>query len=407
MLTMRESVRSLLVAAALTGLSSALHAQYQPEPYPATLYFGTGLINIPVAWISPRSSEVWFNTSAKNLPSIPNSGDMTWMTRMNTNIAIDTHWAGRFSVGAAAYSQNPDGGFFAQGLAVRQGDFNNKWVPGVAIGLRNIGPRKHEDRFMIGEDIHLNSNPPDTTWSHTVPTRYKDFSTAQTFYAVATEEFPLTTNANSQSISVTFGWGNGLFKDNGGLGGAYNRRGTWGGWFGGLRYAMHPSLNSTLTVMTEEDSWDWNAGVVLDWRGLTAGFYGTELEEGGKRDASGFFVYNYAKYNFSLGYTGNLVDISHGVILRTRITELSREQQRLKYEIAERNRKIRGLEVALTKAQSSEVATLENRKQDLERQVQEEREQIRKAEDRLKQLEQNQTRPAPTPAKPPTTPPQF
>ena len=79
----------------------------------------------------------------------------------------------------------------------------------------------------------------------------------------------------------------------------------------------------------------------------------------------------------------------------------------LKYEIAERNRKIHGLEVALSKAQGSEVATLENRRQDLERQVQEEREQIRKAEERLRQLEQNQAKPAPTPAKPPTTPPTF
>ena len=401
MLTMRESVRPLLIAAALAGFTSPLRAQQQPpEPYPSTLYFGTGLINVPTAWVSPRSSDVWLNTSAKSLPSIPNSDAMTWMTRMNSNIAIDTHWFGRLSVGASAYSQNPDGGFFAQGLLLRQGDFNSKYVPGFAIGLLNIGPRKHEDRFMIGEDVHLASN--NTDWTHVVPDRYKDFSTAETFYAVATENFLLTNDAAAQSLSVTFGWGNGLFKDNGGLGSSYNRRGTWGGWMGGLRYAMHPSLNSTIHVMTEEDSWDWNAGILLDWRGIQLGFYGTELEESGGRSASGFYVYNYAKYNISLGYSGNIGDISNGVILRTRITELTREQQRLKYEIAERNRRIHGLEVALTKAQGSEVATLENRRQDLERQVQEEREQIRKAEDRLKQLEQNQTKPAPTPAKPPT-----
>jgi hypothetical protein len=398
MLTMRESVGSLLTAAALTGLASALGAQ-QPEPYPATLYFGTGLINIPVAWVSPRSSDVWVNTSAKNLPSIPNSSSMTWMTRMNSNIAIDTHWAGRVSVGASAYSQNPDGGFFAQGLVLRQGDLG-AYVPSLAVGLRNIGTRKHEDRFFIGEDITLVSTT--SGYTHVVPDRYKNFNTAQTFYAVATEQLPLSSAAGGPGLSLTAGWGNGLFRDDGGLGASYNRRGTWGGFFAGLRYVMHPSLNSTLSVMTEEDSWDWNAGVVFDWRGLTAGVYGTELEEGTKRSASSFYVYNYAKYNLSLGYSGNIVDISHGVILRTRITELTREQQRLKYEIAERNRRIRGLEVALTKAQSSEVATLENRKTDLERQVQEEREQIRKAEERLRQLEQNQTRPAPTPAKPPT-----
>jgi len=406
MLTMRENVRPLLrMTAALTVLASALGAQ-QAEPYPATLYFGTGLINIPVAWVSPRSADVWVNTSAKNLPSIPNSGAMTWMTRMNTNIAIDTHWAGRVAVGATAYDQNPDWGFFGQALVHRQGELG-AWVPSLAVGLRNVGPRKHEDRFFIGEDITL--APGGTGYDRVVAERYKNFSTANTFYGVATEDIPLSSNAGGPGLSLSLGWGNGLFKDDGGLGSAYNRRGTIAdGLFAGARFAMHPSLNTTVTLMAENDGWDYNAGALLDWRGLTFGLYGTELEEGGNRNASGFYVYNYAKYNLSLGYSGNLVDISHGVILRTRITELTREQQRLKYEIAERNRKIRGLEVALTKAQSSEVATLEQRRSDLERQVQEEREQIRKAEDRLRQLEQNQTKPAnPTPAKPPTTPPTF
>jgi len=399
MLTMRESITPLLGAAMMVcAASSALRAQN--EPYPATLYFGTGLINTPVAWVSSRNADVWLNTSAKNLPALSGMG---FMTRMNSNISIDTHWGGRASVGAVAYSQNPEWGFFGQLLAVRQGDFA-AYMPSLAVGIRNVGKYKHEDRFFIGEDIRLNGNQ----YDHVVPDRYKNFNTANTVYGVATEEFALGNKPGANALSLSVGWGNGLFRDDGDLGSAYNRRGTIAsGLFAGARFVAHPSLNTTLTVMAENDGWDYNAGLLVDWRGLTAGVYGTELEEGGGRNASGFNVYNYTKYNFSIGYSGNIVDISKGVILRTRITELTREQQRLKFEIADRNRRIRGLEVALTRAQNSEVANLERRRSDLERQVQEEREAIRRAEDRLRQLDQSQTKPPAPPVKPPTTPPSF
>ena len=68
-----------------------------------------------------------------------------------------------------------------------------------------------------------------------------------------------------------------------------------------------------MTVLAENDGWDWNAGAVAEWRGVTFGFYGTELEAGGRRnEAEGFNVYNYAKFNFSIGYFGNVRDIAHG-----------------------------------------------------------------------------------------------
>ena len=221
MLTMREGVTPLLGAMAVVcAATGALGAQaVQVEPYPATLYFGTGLINTPVAWVSPRNADVWVNTSAKNLPSIPNSGAMTFMTRMNSNIAIDTHWGGRASVGAVAYSQNPEWGFFGQVLALRQGDFAT-WTPSLAVGLRNVGKYKHEDRFFIGEDIALIGNQ----YENVVSDRYKNFNTAQTVYGVATEEFALGNKPGGNVLSLSLGWGNGLFSDDGGLGSAYNRR---------------------------------------------------------------------------------------------------------------------------------------------------------------------------------------
>jgi hypothetical protein len=174
---------------------------------------------------------------------------------------------------------------------------------------------------------------------------------------------------------------------------------------------MHPSLNTTLSIMAENDGWDWNAGALVDWRGITAGVYATELEEGSERDPNAFYIYNYRKWNASLGYRGNVFDIARGVLLRTRITELTREQERLRLEIAARERRIRGLNVALQRARAGELADIARRRQELERQVQEERDAIRRAEERLRQIQEGQT-PAPTPPAPqppPTTntPPSF
>jgi hypothetical protein len=156
-----------------------------------------------------------------------------------------------------------------------------------------------------------------------------------------------------------------------------------------------------------------DAGVVGDWRGISLGIYGTELEEGSRSDAkcarNGAAlcrVYNYAKFNVSLGYSGNIIDISRGVILRSRITDLAREQQRLRAEIAARERRIAGLEVSLRRAQASELAQIAAQRQALEKQIADEREAIRQATERLQQLERSRTPPANPPANPPARPPQ-
>ena len=138
---------------------------------------------------------------------------------------------------------------------------------------------------------------------------------------------------------------------------------------------------------------------------MTLGFYGTELEAGGRKgEAEGFNVYNYAKFNFALGYSGNIADISRGVVLRSRISDLTREQNRLRSEIASRERRIKSLEGQLAEAQQGELAQLERRRQQLEVEVQSEREAIKRATDRLRELEQSGGRPAAKPT-PPTKPP--
>ena len=403
MRTMRPGVWPTVALAAFIALTPRLHAQQveQVDPYAPTLHFGTGLINVPVAWVAPRNGALFVGTSGKEIPSAANESAMKFATRWNTNIAFQTDWIGRFSVGVAAYSQNIDWGFFGQALLLRDGALG--FLPGVAVGVRNLGPDKHQERFLIGHDIELEGDQ----YQEVTPSYFENFDTAPTFYAVATKDFILARRSGYPAVSfgLTGGWGNGIFSDDGGLGDAYNAKGTIAeGVFLGGRLVTHPTEETTLSFLAENDGWDWNAGVSGDWHGITLGVFATELEEGSERDPNGMLIYNYRKWNVQLAYSGNVFDIARGVLLRTRIGDLAREQVRLRAEIASRERRIQGLQVSLREAQAGELANLQRRREELERAVQEEREAIRRAEERLRQIQEGQ--PAqPTPTPPPAAAP--
>ncbi|HXY32303.1 MAG TPA: hypothetical protein VEI06_16465 [Gemmatimonadaceae bacterium] len=363
--------------------------------YPATLNFGTGLINIPTAWVSQESGDIWVNLGARNIrycqpPCIASTAD-NW----NTNLAIETHWKDRFTVGISIYSQNPEWGFFGQGLVLKEKQ--GEWYPSVAIGLRNLGPYPHEDRYLVGHDIDIDS----TGFTKEVTSGYSHgFSTAPTVYAVATKNF-----ANNMG-SVSLGYGSGLFYSDGGLGKTYNDKGTIvRGLFLGARYAIQASDSWLVNFMVDNDGFDWNAGVVGDWRGISIGLYGTELEEGNMNPDKGslYKVYNYAKLALAIGFNGNVHEIAHGSVLRSQVNELQQEQSQLRAEIQRRNEHIADLESQLSKAQAGELGEVAKRKEQLDSQIQEEREAIKRAEERLEQLQGGQK--PPTPPASGTTPP--
>ena len=363
----------------------------QQDLYPATLQFGTGLIDIPVAWVSPNSGDLWVQTSAKRIPYGAGDATLNLASTWNSNLSIDTHWARRFSLGVSLYSQNPEAGLFGQALLIREQP-NRAW-PSLSVGFRNLGTISHEDRFLIGHDVSFG---PDGSSTGQVSPHARHFDTAPSIYGVATKSFMVGTNG---SASFTLGYGSGLFYDDGDLGKAYNDKGQIvQGLFLGGRYAVHPTENTRIDFLAENNGWDWNAGIVGSWRGLSLGIYGTELEEGGKSPSKGslYNVYNYAKVNVSLGYSANLFDIAHGVVLRTRVGELEREQARLRAELASRERRVAALEGQLRVAQAGELAEVAKQREQLESQIQAEREAIRRAEERLKALQ--------SPEKPPKKP---
>jgi hypothetical protein len=366
--------------------------------YPATLDYGTGLIDIPVAWVSPNSGDVWVTASGKIVSYCATPCTINFADKLNSNLSIDTHWKQRFSIGLSIYSQNPDYGFYGQALLLKQ-EPTKSW-PSIAVGFRNLGPYTHEERFLVGHDIYVS---PTGGITDTTPNYARHFHTMPTVYAVATKDATF----GRSTASFSLGYGSGIFRDDGDLGSNYNDKGTIvKGLFLGARYAVRTSENSSVTVLAENNGWDWNAGLVGNWRGLSVGLYGTELEEGGKNPSKGFLytIYNYAKFNMSVGYSGNLHDIAHGTILRARIGELEQEQLRLRAEISQRQHKIDELQVALQKAQGGELAEVAKRREQLDAQIQEEQEAIKRAEERLNQL-QGVPAPATTPPPSTTTPP--
>lgn len=366
---------------AVLMIQRPLPAQQQ-DLYPATLQFGTGLIDIPVAWVSPNSGDLWMQTSAKRIPYGSGDASVNLASTWNTNLSIDTHWARRVSIGLSIYSQNPELAFFGQALLLRERS-DRAW-PSISVGFRNLGTLDHEDRFLIGHDVSIDASGGTT---RRVSPHAEHFETNPSIYGVATKSFVVGANGTA---SLTLGYGSGLFRDDGDLGSAYNDKGQIArGLFLGGRYAVHPTENTRVDFLAENNGWDWNAGVVASWRGLSVGVYATELEEGSKSSSKGplYNVYNYTKLNVSLGYSANLFDIGRGVVLRTRVGELEREQARLRAELQSRERRVDALERQLRMAQAGELAEVARQRQQLEAQIQAEREAIKRAEDRLRALQ--------------------
>lgn len=386
-------MRMMRLGAALLGgalgaatLTSALAAQ---EMYPATLHYGSGLVTIPVAWVSPRSGDLWITSSATTLPSNPGRWQLQNAVNWNTNGAIETDWFGHLALGVSLYSQNPEWGAFGRLLIADERELSQHhglaWMPSIAVGVRNVGPFEHEDRLLVGYDLRRNAAGAYVDSASAFAGR---FQSTPTMYAVATKSVQL----GSANVSATAGYGNGLFSDDGGLGTAYNDKGQLvkGLFFGG-RIAVQPLPDATFTLVGENNGWDWNAGMVANWRGVFMGVYGTELEEGRGNISKGplYQIYNYTKLEVSAGLSTNFFDVARGAILRSRVSQLEHEQDVLRSEVTQREQRIASLQGTLQRAENGrvELADVTRRRRDLETQIKAEQDAIKRAEDRLRTIQ--------------------
>jgi hypothetical protein len=313
---------------AALALCFALPARAQ-QSYPQTLYWGSGLVDIPVAWVSPISGDFALGFSGKTIEGSKVSSGFNFGNGLNTNAAFSFSFFGRAELGLAFYSDNPEWGFFGRALLLDEETLRGRegiagWVPSVAVGLRNVGPYSKIDRFGLGYRM-VPGTPTDPSRQHEADAIHQNFSTGETVYGVATKSFILSDLGESMphiGLSFSLGYGNGLFEDDGGLGDAYSKHST-GGLFGGVKMDVFPSPRSVLSFMAENNAWDYNLGMAIDYRGLQAGVYWTEVGAGSSSDAAPC-PYTYNKFAFSVGWKSNALALLRGDVLQDRAASPAR-----------------------------------------------------------------------------------
>ena len=396
-------VRTVPVAL-LAMLAGATPALAQQE-FPGTLYWGTGLIDIPVAWVSPLTGDFVLNYTGKSFEVDPSSPKINYSDNINSQLQFSMAFVGRLEVGVAAYSGNPEYGFFGRGLLVREEDFLTRsgwarWlVPGIALGVRNVGPYEKIDRFGVGYRL-LRPEEGSPNYRHVPDSLHENFDTRNSFYGVASKSFSLAEIRPSLpdvGVSLSVGYGNGVFEDDGGLGEMYAKHAT-GGLFYGMKVDFAPGPNMLLSVMGENNAWDYNAGASLMYRGIRAGLYVTEIGAGSSEanpDVPDTYLYNYQKVAFTVGWQSNIFALMRGEWLASKADALRRQREQLLAEIAARQQRIASLELEINRYEAQALLELEQRRLEAERALQAEREALRALEERLQRIEQRTPPPPP------------
>ena len=395
------STRRVIVAITAAALLVPITAAEGQQTFPQTLYWGSGLIDIPVAWVSPLTGDFALNYSGKFFEEgDPVEQKINYDDQINSQLTFSISAFGRVEVGVAAMSSNPEIGFFGRGLLLREEDYANqggwsRWlIPSLAVGVRNLGTYEHVDRFGTGYQLF----PPtgsDPNFTHEPDPIHEEFDTAPTFYGVATKSFSLAEirpNFPDVGLSLSVGFGNGLFEDDGNLGSRYADHST-GGLFYGLKADFNTGPNFNLALMAENNAWDWNLGASLDYRGILAGLYWTEINAGAAEtdvNDPASFVYGYSKVAFTIGWQSNIFALLRGEFLQSREAALQREREQLLAEIARRQQRIAALELEINRYEAQNLLELEQRRAQAEAELRAEREALRRLEERLERIERQQ-----------------
>ncbi len=338
-------------------------------PYTPTLTYGTGLVNTPVAWVSPGHGDLWVTTAFRGMgeglkaPTVKRSA---WDLTLNA----EAHLWGRVALGGSIYStQNQQVGAFAQLLLLTP--VEEGWRPSLAVGVRGLGMSARQDRFVTGGqrvgDQFPGGRSPEEINGNPSP------------YVVATKEIGTGRWRGSASV----GYGTGLFQNDGGMGAVYNPQ--WGssGVFGGGRLVWLAKRPQTyVTTVVEHDGWDMNAGIIATIARLSVGVMFTELEEQ-KGTPSWKPVAGFTKAHLTLGYNGNLGEIVRGSRQRSEAAELELDRQRLRREVAQREARMKELNARIAQASAKADAEAATQRKALEAQLEAEREAMRKAAERL------------------------
>jgi hypothetical protein len=352
----------------------------RPAPaYGSTLTYGTGLINTPTAWVSPNNGDLFASVSARiiGIGSVtPKPQGSLWDLTEN----LEAHIGGRFAAGISLYNtKNQQVGGFASLLVFREVESGSpRYLPSLAVGVRGLGWSAYQDRYVTGDrrvaDALLVTNP---------GAKAPKINGNPSLYGVLTREFQFS----KADASLSVGYGSGLFKNNGGLDTIYNKHGTVAsGLFFGGRVVIPAGKNAVVSLIGENDGWDFNAGAQVTWGHVSAGLYFLELEESNKVPY-GRPIANFTRTALMLSYNASLPDIIRGGTDRSQAAEAQIEARRLAQEIEQRKARATEMTEALVKAQSGADKATAAQRAALQKQLNEEREAMKRAADRLEALQ--------------------
>ena len=393
---MRMIARCVAVSAAALAVVNAADAQTR---YPQTLYWGSGLIDIPVAWVSPLTGDFAVSYTGQSLE--------TSLSNLNDHGQLSFSFFGRVEAGVALYSNNPEYGFFGHALIVDEEQFRGRpgiagWVPSIAVGVRNVTKYDQIDRFGLGYELAQDPNGPGRI--HVADPFHQDFDTGNSFFGVVTKSFGLNevmTNGPNVNFSFSVGYGNGLFEDDGGLGDAYSTSGT-GGLFGGVKVDFMPGPATSLSFLAEHNAWEINLGAGVEHRGVRASFYVTGLGNSGPDiPLSGAVPYNDERFVVAIGWQSNVLALFRPDILRQRVENLERQRETLLAELEQRRNRIAALQAEIDRYEAQNLLELEQRRAEAEAQLRAEREALRQLEERIRRLEEQRRPESQPPARPP------
>jgi hypothetical protein len=397
-----------MVVALLVGRTARAQTDF-----PQTLNWGSGLIDIPAAWVSPVSGDFSLNWSAKSLQTSPLVPE--YNSSLAATGALQVSLFRRAELGVSLLSKDFEHGFYGQVLLWNEEDFRGRtggFLPSLAVGMRNVGPYDHIDRFGVGYQQTVNPNG-STGPVIVADSLHQGFSTANTVYGVATKSFSLADFRSSWpdvGVSLTVGYGNGLFSNHGNIPVRDYAADATGGLFYGIKTDFHPAPNTIVSVMAENNAWDFNAGTYVSYRGLRAGVALTEIAAGSAKFVAGdpaSALYRYSKINFSLGWQSNFLALLRGNLLQNRVAELRKERDLLLAQIGQHQEKITQLQGEIRRYEAQNLLELEERRAQAQTELQTETEALHRLEDRLRRVESETSGGAPPPPPPttPTTPP--
>jgi hypothetical protein len=404
----------VLGAAGLTLTTVCARTAAAQTEFPQTRYWGTGLIDIPVASVSPLSGDFaiqYAGTGYQTSPLVP-----LYHQGLNSQGNFTLALFGRAEIGVTAFSGDPEQGFSGQVLLLRDRDFAStsvlRYLPNVALGIRNVGPYSHIDRFNLGYGESANPNGGSAPVIR-VDSIHSSFDTKNSVYGVATKGFLLSDIKSSWpevGVDLTVGYGDGLFSNHGNLPTRVYASNATGGLFYGVDATIRPTPNTLITVMGENNAWDFNLGAQVDYRGLRAGVAVTELGAGSQKinpaDAA-TAIYHYTKFAFTLGWHSNIFALFKGHFLENREAALRQDRDRMLAEVAKRQSRIGELQELVKQYEAQNLLELEQRREAAQAELKAESEALHRLEERLKRVEQETGggNPPPPRENPPSAPP--